>query len=134
MKSIDDLKFSDDSYDVDIVRKNSKDFVSSQESQNSSINSFSIFDPNFKNQPKELIEIDASVEAKYGITLCNHASSDKEMLNYTSEQYLILFDQVSNDEGCFYKAKNSHNQLGLINTKNVLVIKGNSFIKLDYLL
>ena len=77
MQSIDELKFSDDSYEVEMVRKSSKDFTNSQDSA-SDDNSMSLFDPNFafksNYSPSFNSSIDPSIEPKFGIALFDFRS------------------------------------------------------------
>ena len=52
MKSIDNIQYSDESYDYDYVRKSSKDFIQSHESSDSKA-SFRIYDPIINNESKK---------------------------------------------------------------------------------
>lgn len=108
-----------------MVRKTSKDFSSSH-SDTHSDNSVSMFDPKFwfSSKKKLSISVDPHVEPKFGIALTDFNSDNELYLSFNREQFLILFDEISNDDGYFYKAKTNTNRLGLVNVNNVIVIKG----------
>jgi hypothetical protein len=54
-------------------------------------------------------------------------------LTFHKDQFLIIFDQVFNQEGVFYKAKTNANKLGLVSAMAVIIIKDEpKFVKSVY--
>ncbi len=54
-------------------------------------------------------------------------------MTFHKDQFLIIFDQVFNQEGVFYKAKTNANKLGLVSAMAVIIIKDEpKFVKSVY--
>lgn len=112
------MHFSDESYDVSVERKTSKDFIDSDESI--SQYSMSIFDPNYdSNKKPQKLTVDPDVVPKYGRTVCDFSPNKddfKDFLAYKSDQSLIIFNRTSHDS---FKAKDCFNQIGFVHEKNI---------------
>ena len=67
MSSIDKIKYLEESYEYDMPRKSSKDFIHSDDSSESKV-SFSIFDPNVREIKRSTYFHIPNVEARYGLT------------------------------------------------------------------
>lgn len=78
MSSIDKIKYLDESYEFDLPRKTSKDFVQSDESSESKI-SFSIFDPNVSENKKPTVYTHMpNVESRFALTTDTFVSVEKK--------------------------------------------------------
>ncbi|CAF0714492.1 unnamed protein product [Brachionus calyciflorus] len=113
MKSVDDICYSDESYDYDYVRKTSKDFSQSEESNDSKI-SFSIFEPIVIENKKSFFSDIPNVEAKYAKTIKSYFSNDPNYISFENNQSLIIYDEVFNG---VYRAKTYTGQVGLVGEK-----------------
>ncbi|RNA21254.1 hypothetical protein BpHYR1_020360, partial [Brachionus plicatilis] len=113
MSSIDKIKYLDESYEYDLPRKSSKDFIQSDESSESKI-SFSIFDPNAREVKKNAYANIPNVEARFARTIQEFVSDDQNYLSFDGNQSLIVYDEIFNG---VFRAKNYAGLVGLVASK-----------------
>lgn len=113
MKSIDEMQCSDDSYDVEIMRKSSGDFSLSASSRLSSLKPFQVYLPS---QSLTSMEVDSNIVPRFAKTVCEFDSDDSIYLSYNSDRSLLIYEETSPN---VYKAKKFNGQVGFVYGENI---------------
>jgi hypothetical protein len=111
-QSIDQMQFSDESYDVEIKRKGSQDFMSSNSSYSSV--PFKTYVPP-SSDPVE-VDIDSSEVLMYARTIAVFDSDDRILLSHEEDRSLIIYDEVSAN---VFKAKDYSGRVGFVFGENI---------------
>jgi len=119
------MQFSDESYDVEIRRKSSKDFISSASLTSGSSYPMKVYVPSYL-ETNNNIKIGLNEAVKFARTICEFQSNDNMYLSYVFDQSLSIFNQVSTG---VYKARDKNNRIGLIFAENIEFYSGKLFLK-----
>ncbi len=123
------MQFSDESYDVEIKRKSSKDFISSASLTSGSSYPMKVYIPSYMERSNS-ITIGRNQVAKFAKAICDFQSDNDVYLSHLCDQSLSVFDEVSTG---VYKARNKNNRVGLVFGENIEFYSGEFFVY-DYML
>ena len=112
------MQFSDESYDVEIKRKGSKDFTSSNGSS-ISVPFKAYVPPSADDLPN--VDLDPSVVPKYARTIAEFSSDDRICLNHELDRSLIVYDEVSAN---VFKARDFSGRVGFVFGENIQFYQG----------
>ena len=107
------MQCSDDSYDVEIMRKSSGDFSLSASSRLSSLKPFQVYLPS---QSLTSMEVDSNIVPRFAKTVCEFDSDDSIYLSYNSDRSLLIYEETSPN---VYKAKKFNGQVGFVYGENI---------------